>query len=74
MILVVFLLCQVKDYSKLDDKADPYACMHLNPTEEVILSPPGEVSVCPGEDPGPLVFMCTTNQCFIEWNVTLVLK
>ena len=48
--------------------------MHLNPAEEVILSPPGEVSVCPGEDPGPLVFMCTTNRSFIEWNVTLVLE
>ena len=27
--------------------------------------------MCPGED--PLVFMCTTNRSFIEWNVTLVL-
>ena len=61
------------DYSKLDDKADPY-CMHLNPAEEVILSPPGEVSVCPGEDSEPLIFMCTTNRSFIEWNVTLVLE
>ena len=46
--------------------------MHLNPIEEVILSPPGEVSVCPGED--SLAFMCTTNRSFIEWNVTLVLE
>ena len=30
--------------------------MHLNPTEEVILSPSGEVSVCPGEDSGPIGF------------------
>ena len=28
--------------------------------------------MCPGED--PLVFMCTTNRSFIEWNVTLVLE
>ena len=48
--------------------------MDLNSAEEVVLSPSGEISVCPGEDPGPLVFMCTTNQCFIEWNVTLVLE
>ena len=46
--------------------------MHLNPTEEVILSPSGEVSACPGED--SLVFMCTTNRSFIEWNVTLLLE
>ena len=48
--------------------------MHLNPTEEVVLSPSGDVSVCPGEDSEPLVFMCTTNRSFIEWNVTLVLE
>ena len=48
--------------------------MDLNRAEEVILSPSGDVSACPGEDPGPLVFTCTTNQSFIEWNVTLALE
>jgi hypothetical protein len=38
----------------------------------VILSPSGEVSVCPGED--ALFFMCTTNRSFIDWNVTLILE
>ena len=34
-----------------------------------MLSPSGVVPVCPGED---LVFVCSTNQSFIEWNVTLI--
>ena len=41
-----------------------------NPTA-VNLSPSGEVHVCAGED--GLVFVCTTNRSFIQWNVTLVL-
>ena len=35
-----------------------------------MLSPSGVVPVCPGED---LVFVCSTNRSFIEWNVTLIL-
>ena len=43
----------------------------MNHTEAVNLSPSGEVLVCAGQD--RLAFVCTTNQTFIEWNVTLVL-
>ena len=35
-----------------------------------MLSPSGLVPVCPGED---LVFVCSTDRSFIEWNVTLIL-
>ena len=32
-------------------------------------SNPGAVSVCPGEN---LHFICSTNQSFIEWNITIL--
>ena len=35
---------------------------------EVMLSPSGEVLVCPGEQ---LAFVCSTNKLFIEWNITI---
>ena len=35
-----------------------------------MLSPSGVVPVCPG---GDLVLVCSTNQNFMEWNVTLIL-
>ena len=34
-----------------------------------MLTPSGEVSVCPG---GQLSFRCSTNLSFLEWNVTVV--
>ena len=35
---------------------------------QVMLSPSGDVSVCPG---GQLSFRCSTNLRFLEWNITV---
>ena len=43
----------------------------LNLESRVILSPSGEVSVCPG---GQLSFRCSTSFTFLEWNATIVLQ
>lgn len=46
-------------------------CMyaHAESGSSISLSTPGIVSVCPGEN---LHFICSTNQSFIEWNITVV--
>ena len=63
------LLIQVSKQSATGSIHEKLIILMIIIESQLMLSPSGEISVCPGSQPS---FRCSTNLSLLEWNVTLL--